>query len=65
MTLQTLLLKLSKNKDISVECFVADDKCTVTIKEWYTFNTLAKIVINLNEKIDSSQFLPYVSTKKL
>lgn len=36
MTLQKLLLKLSKNKDYSVECFCVDGLCRIVIKEyWY------------------------------
>lgn len=60
MTLQKLLLKLSRNKNISVECFCADEKCTITLKEWYTFNVLSKIEINLNEKIDPAPFSNYL-----
>ncbi len=60
MTLQKLLLKLSRNKNISVECFVANESCTITIKEWYTFITLSKVVLNLNEKIDDSQFSSFI-----
>ena len=60
MTLQQLLLKLSKNKNISVECFCSDDKFIITLKEWYTFNTLERIEINLNEKIDTTKFLSYI-----
>lgn len=60
MTLQKLLLKLSKNKSISVECFCADGKCTITLKDWYNFNTIAEIEIDLNEKIDASKFLTFI-----
>ena len=60
MTLQKLLLKLSKNKSISVECFCADEKCTITLKEWYNFNVLLEVEINLNEKIDADKFLSFL-----
>lgn len=36
MTLQKLLLKLSKSKDYSVKCFCSDGICHITIEEyWY------------------------------
>lgn len=60
MTLQRLLLKLSKNKNISVECFCADEKCIITLKEWYNFNVIDQIVIDLNEKIDAAKFSKYL-----
>ena len=60
MTLQKLLLKLSKNKSISVECFCADEKCTITLKEWYNFNELLKVEINLNKKINANKFLSFL-----
>ena len=61
MTLQKLLLKLSMNKGISVECFCSDGKFTITLKEWYSFNILLKETINLNENIDITKFIPYFS----
>jgi hypothetical protein len=60
MTLQKLLLKLSMNKGISVECFCSDGKFTITLKEWYSFNILLKETINLNENIDITKFIPYL-----
>jgi len=60
MTLQKLLLKLSTNKSLYVECFVSDGICTITIKEWYTFNIIDKININLNNKINVLDFEKYL-----
>lgn len=60
MTLQKLLLKLSKNKMISVECFCCDEKLKITIKEWYTFNLLLELELDLNEKIDISKFKAFM-----
>ena len=60
MTLQKILLKLSRVKKIGVECIVCDDKCTVLIKEWYSSNTLKQIELDLKEKIDISQFSPFL-----
>lgn len=51
MTLQELLLRLSKNKNISVECFCVDEKCTITIKEWFTFDELIKVEVDLNQEV--------------
>lgn len=51
MKLQELLLRLSKNKNISVDCFCTDEKCIITLKEWYTFDELIKVEIDLNEEV--------------
>jgi hypothetical protein len=60
MNLQKLLLKLSKNKRISVDCSCVDGKCTIVLKEWYNFNTLLEETIDLNEKIDTTKFLSFL-----
>ena len=63
MTLQKLLLMLSKNKEISVECFCVDECLTVILKEWYTFKELKKVVIDLKGEIDGDtlqKFIPYL-----
>lgn len=56
MTLQKLLLKLSQNKNISVECFCSDEKIKITLKEWYSFNILLEKEISLIGKIENSEF---------
>jgi len=56
MTLQKLLLKLSRLKDYSTECSVYNDKMTITIKEWYNFDVVLEVEINLNEKLDVTPF---------
>lgn len=56
MTLQKLLLKLSQNKNISVECFCSDEKIKITIKEWYSFKVLLEKDISLAEKMEISEF---------
>jgi hypothetical protein len=56
MTLQELLLKLSHNKNIAVECFCSDGKIKITIKEWYSFNILLEKEISLIGKIENSEF---------
>lgn len=60
MSLQELLLKLSRNKNISVECFCSDEYLTITLKEWYDFNTILQVQLDLNSDIDTSQFLNYI-----
>lgn len=60
MNLQELLLKLSRNKNISVECFCSDEYLTITLKEWYDFNTILQVQIDLNKDIDASQFVNYI-----
>jgi hypothetical protein len=60
MTLQKLLLKLSKNKTILVECFCSDGKIKITIKEWYNFNVLFEIELDLNKKIDTTIFSSFM-----
>ncbi len=60
MNLQELLLKLSRNKNISVECFCCDEYLTITLKEWYDFNTILQVQIDLNKDIDASQFVNYI-----
>jgi hypothetical protein len=52
MTLQKLLLKLSKNKAVSVDCFCADDIMTITLKTWYDFDTIIRVDIDLSKKIE-------------
>jgi hypothetical protein len=61
MTLQKLLLKLSMNNNVSVECFCFKGKCTITLREWYTYKVHLVQTINLNEKIDITKFIPYLS----
>jgi len=60
MTLQNLLLKLSRNKHIDVKCFVYDDKCIIEIKTTFNFDLLQRTEIDLNSKIDHSKFLNYL-----
>lgn len=60
MNLQELLLKLSRNKNISVECFCSDEYLTITLKEWYDFNTILQVQLDLNSDIDASQFVNYI-----
>ena len=61
ITLQELLLKLSRNKEISVECFVADNIFSLTIKEWYTFKVLGEFNIDLtNSLIDVEPFKAFI-----
>lgn len=48
MTLQKLLLKLSRNKTIRVECLCSDEEIKIEIKEWYSFRTLLEVSMNLN-----------------
>lgn len=60
MSLQKLLLKLSENKTISVSCFIADEKCQIDISEMYTFKSIKKIVLDLNEEIDIKLFSDFL-----
>ena len=61
ITLQVLLLKLSRNKGISVECFVADNIFSLTIKEWYTFKVLGEFNIDLTKSlIDVEPFKRFI-----
>jgi len=61
MTLQKLLLQLSKNKNISVECYVSDEVCKITIKEFYTFKPLLTANVDLNqETVSVAEFSSYL-----
>lgn len=60
MNLQKLLLKLSNNKDISVECFCRDGKIDITLKEWYNFNILLRVEMSLSDKIDVTKFSSFI-----
>ncbi len=61
MTLQKLLLQLSKNKNISVECYVSDEVCKITIQEFYTFKTLLTANVDLNqETVNVAEFSSYL-----
>jgi DNA repair exonuclease SbcCD nuclease subunit len=45
--------------DKRVVCII-DEKCTITLKEWYNFNELLKVEINLNKKINANKFLSFL-----
>lgn len=60
MTLQKLLLELSKNKAILVECLCLDQKIKITLKEWYNFNILLQVEMDLNQEIDTTEFIPFI-----
>jgi hypothetical protein len=61
ITLQELLLQLSRNKSLSIECLVSDNKCRVVIKEWFTFREVDKIDIDLTKNlIDVEPFKTYM-----
>jgi len=63
MTLQKLLLNLSNNKNISVECYCVDSILTITISECYTYNLLLKAQLDLTQKIDNKIFLRFIKNK--
>lgn len=58
MTLQKILLKLSRRG--AVQCFCSGGQMTIELQEWYYFNTIFKIKIDLNEKIDVSKFSQFI-----
>lgn len=61
MTLQKLLLGLSKNKQIRVECFVCDGVCRVEIADWYTSHVILRESIELDKEItDYNKFIPFL-----
>ena len=62
MTLQKLLLKLSKNKDYSVKCFCSDGICHITIEEYWYHREEIRVTINLTEELqeeDIEKLTPY------
>ncbi len=64
MTLQKLLLKLSKNKDYSVKCFCSDGICHITIEEYWYHREELKQDISLAqgqiEKYILERFKPFL-----
>lgn len=62
MTLQELLLRLSKNKDYYADCFCIDGYMTITIKEYWYHREEIKVTINLTEELkeeDIEKLTPY------
>jgi hypothetical protein len=47
MTLQQILLSLSKNKDYYAECFCINGYMTITIKEYWSHREEVRLTVNL------------------
>jgi len=63
MKFEKLLLDLSYNKDIRVECFVNNGECTIHLTDWWYGRELLSVKIIIGGKISDEtleKFKPYI-----